>query len=150
MSLGLFSLFKGVPAEEIWELWMVETRLCRPLNKMFEMQFQRLEVCLEAPQRKTFSVQPEHQMASWCSTKDSEANRYVTSIVNTRGRTTYEKIKHFSFWNIYTKTGKWKNARADIFFTMQKEFKKILEVKVLHHFIAFYLKPIQTINAGRK
>lgn len=37
--------------------------LSKPKNKMFEKQFQRLGGCLEAPQRNTFPVQCEHQMA---------------------------------------------------------------------------------------
>lgn len=45
------------------ELWAVEMCPVKTLNKIFEKQFQRLGGCLEAPQRNTFPVQLEHQIA---------------------------------------------------------------------------------------
>lgn len=43
---------------------------------MFEMQFQRLRGCLEAPQRSTYPVQRQHQMAQWCWAKEPGANKH--------------------------------------------------------------------------
>lgn len=60
---AFFTSFRGLPAGELCELWAVEMCPVKALNKMFEMQFQRLEVCLEAPQRNTFPVQRKNQMA---------------------------------------------------------------------------------------
>lgn len=83
MSLKLFASFRRVPTGCWRAVRAVKMCPVKALNKMFEMQFQRLGGCLEAPQRNTFPVQREHQMAKWYRTKESEANRHVSPMVDT-------------------------------------------------------------------
>lgn len=84
-SISLTSCGVGFLLREQCEVWMVEMCPVKALNKMFEMQFQRLGGCLEAPQRNTFPAQREQQMVPWCRTKESEANRHVSSMADTWG-----------------------------------------------------------------
>lgn len=75
-----------VATGELWSLWAIEPCPVRALNKMFEMQFQRLWGCLEAPQRSTYPVQRQHQMAQWCWAKEPGANKHDSPMADTCSR----------------------------------------------------------------